>query len=73
LVLEILINIIKRGGEMDIITSIKELQEHLVNFTTEQLIITYEEFLSRNYEPLDTQVRNEINEEMAKRYYKLIK
>ena len=58
---------------MDIITSIKELQEHLVNFTTEQLIITYEEFLSRNYEPLDTQVRNEINEEMAKRYYKLIK
>lgn len=56
--------------EQQIATSIKEVEDVLLNFTNEKLVEIYEEFLTRNYESIDIQVRNSINEEIAKRYYK---
>ncbi len=54
--------------EQQIVTSIKEVEDILLNFTNEKLVEIYEEFLTRDYEPIDIQVRNCINEEIAKRY-----
>jgi hypothetical protein len=53
-----------------IIHSIKEVQEFLLKLTNEQLKKIYEEFLTRSYKPIDIQIKNCINEEIAKRYYK---
>jgi len=56
--------------EQQIVTSVKEVEDILLNFTNERLVEIYEEFLTRNYKAIDIQVRNCINEEIAKRYYK---
>lgn len=58
--------------KQQIVTSIEEVEDILLNFTDEKLVEIYEEFLTRNYEHIDIQIRNCINEEIAKRYYKKI-
>ena len=52
-----------------IVISIEEVKNILINLTNEKLMEIYEEFLTRNYKPIDIQIRNCINEEIAYRCY----